>query len=76
MTIPSDQLTALAVAATIWPRSAKTHIRQAWITGDYYKFNAHGIDAPALQRFRNASHGGPAGLKRLNLKKLIRNAGI
>jgi hypothetical protein len=75
-TIPSDELTALATAATIWPHSAKTHIRQAWATGDYYKFTAHGIDASALQRFRNSSHGGPSGLTRLNLKKLIREAGI
>jgi len=76
MNIPSDQLTALASAAAIWPRSAKTHIRQAWVTGDYHKFDAHNIDSSALQRFRNAAHGGPSGLAKLSLKKLLANAGI
>ncbi len=72
MNIPSDELTALANAHIYHGRKAKEMIRQAWLTGNYDDFRSR-VDVPALQRFRNAKHGGPAGLQKINLKKLTQN---
>jgi len=74
MTIPSDELTALANAHIYHGRKAKMLIRNAWITGIYSGFHGS-IDASALQRFRNASYGGPRGLLKINLKSLTQNGG-
>ncbi len=72
--IPDDQLSALANAHIYHGRKAKAMIRQAWLTGNYDDFRSR-VDVPALQRFRNASYGGPSGLQKINLKSLTQNGG-
>lgn len=73
--IPSDELTALAWCHIEHGRKAKSLIREFWMNGNHKIFNA-GIDYNAIQRFRNAAHGGPSGLQKLSLKKLVQEAGI
>lgn len=70
MDIPSDELSALSQAHAHHGRTAKSLIRQAWFNGDYSVLHSS-IDSGALQRFRNSEHGGPSGLSKINLKKLI-----
>lgn len=59
--VPESQVRALEIAAATLGRTWKSQLNAMWMSGDYGVLSDHDS---ALQNFRNASYGGPAGLQK------------